>query len=387
MDQILLSPKKDKYSSLKKIFSMKPEIIIKELEDSGLRGRGGAGFPTGKKWAFVKNAKDKQRFVVVNADESEPGTFKDRLLLLKNFELVLEGLIIAGYAVGATQGFIFLRGEFVDVYEHIVEVLKEAYKEGMLGKNILGSGFDFEVKVYRGSGAYMSGEETALLESMEGKPAWARGKPPFPAQAGFLGKPTLVNNVETLANVPWIVEKGGNWYASIGTPESPGIKLFALSGSVNNPGVYELPMGITLRELIYDYGGGPKGGEFFCALPGSVSSRFVTDLDVKLDYYSLEKAGSMLGSGAVVVFSTKDDIWEICERILEFFYDESCGFCAPCRVGSRKALEMFKLMREGKGEYRKVIKDLHKVMMDACNCGLGQFALCAVDSAIDKFNL
>ncbi len=387
MESLLLSPKSRNYEGLKKALSLSPEQILEELEKSKLRGRGGAGFPTARKWSFVRSASGSPKFVVVNADESEPGTFKDRVLLTKNFRLVLEGLIIAGYTIGAERGFIFLRGEFEDVYQHIIEELKAAYSEGVLGKRVLDSKFSFDVKIYRGAGAYMSGEETALLESMEGKPAWARGKPPYPAQEGFLGKPTLVNNVETLANVPLIVEKGGEWYASIGSPESPGIKLFALSGSVNRPGVYELPMGVTLRELIFEYGKGVKGGTFFCALPGSVSSRFITDLDVKLDYYHLEQAGSMLGAGGVIVFSSKDDIWEVCENILRFFHSESCGFCAPCRVGTKKALDMFRALHFGNGNYRSDLRRLHRVMMDTCNCGLGQFALCAVESAMDKFDL
>ncbi len=387
MESLLLNPEVSKYDGLKKALKLSPDDILSELEKSKLRGRGGAGFPTAKKWSFVKDASERPKFVVVNADESEPGTFKDRVLLMKNFDLVLEGLIIAGYTVGAEKGFIFLRGEFKDVYEHIVDRLKEAYSKGILGKKVLGSDFSFDVKIYRGSGSYMSGEETALLESMEGKPAWARGKPPFPAQKGFLGKPTLVNNVETLANVPLIVMRGGDWYSKIGSPESPGIKLFALSGSVNRPGVYELPMGVTLRELIFEYGKGVKGDTFFCALPGSVSSKFITDLDVKLDYYHLEQAGSMLGAGAVIVFSSKDNLLDICENILEFFYNESCGFCVPCRIGTKKALEMFRQMRKGKGDYRSELKRLHKVMMDTCNCGLGQFALCAVVSALERFDI
>ncbi len=387
MESLLLNPEIAKYEGLKKALTLSPEEILEELEKSKLRGRGGAGFPTAKKWKFVRDALGSPKFVVVNADESEPGTFKDRVLLLKNFDLVLEGIIIAGYTVGANQGFIFLRGEFGDVYDHIVKKLEEARTQGVLGKSVLGSDFSFDVKIYRGSGSYMSGEETALLESMEGKPAWARGKPPFPAQKGFLDKPTLVNNVETLANVPLIVSRGGDWYAGIGAPESPGIKLFALSGSVNSPGVYELPMGVSLRELIFTYGKGMKGGTFLCALPGSVSSRFINDLDVKLDYFHLEKAGSMLGAGGVIVFSTKDNLWEACENILEFFHSESCGFCAPCRVGTKKALQMFRMMKTNKRDYRSELKRLHKVMMDTCNCGLGQFSLCAVVSALEKFGL
>ncbi|RKY60851.1 MAG: NADP oxidoreductase, partial [Candidatus Latescibacterota bacterium] len=264
--------------------------------------------------------------------------------------------------------------------------IEEAEEKEFLGKNLLNSGCDIDIKIYRGAGAYMSGEETALLESMEGKRAQARGKPPYPASFGFMGKPTLINNVETLANIPAIVERGGEWYASIGPKQSPGVKLFALSGDVNSPGVYELPLGVSLRELVEGCGKGTIG-EFKCALPGSVSSAFITDLGVPLDYESLKKEGSMLGSGAVIVINKERDIVDVCLNIIEFFYEESCGFCAPCRQGTKKAKAILEEIVEGKGSYRSLekLKELKEVMFLTSNCGLGQFALNAVISGIEKF--
>ncbi len=374
------------YEGLKKAVSMKSEDIISELKASNLLGRGGAGFPTWLKWDFTYKAEGSPKYVIANADESEPGTFKDRVLIEKNPHQIIEGLIIAGYTIGANEGFIFIRGEFGEQYEILKSAVEEARKEGFLGKNILNSGFDFDIKIYRGAGAYMSGEETALLESMEGKTATARGKPPYPAQYGFQGKPTLVNNVETLANIPKIILKGGNWYNSLGVGEAAGVKLFALSGMVKNPGVYELPLGIKLRELVENYGGGIIG-EFKAVLPGSVSSGFITDLDVSLDYKSLMDAGSMLGSGAVVVINKEQDILDVCKNIVEFFYEESCGFCAPCRQGTKKAKQILDKISQGEGsqEDLEILKRMFTTMFDTCNCGLGQFALFAVNSAIEKF--
>ncbi|MCD6221907.1 NADH-quinone oxidoreductase subunit NuoF [bacterium] len=374
------------YQSLKKALKLLPQNIIEEVKKSCLLGRGGAGFPTGKKWELTAQQKFFPKYVIANADESEPGTFKDRVLLEKNPHLVIEGLIIAGYAIGAKEGFIFIRGEFFNAYQILKEALEESRRYNLLGENILNSGFNFDIKIYQGAGAYMSGEETALLESMEGKRAHARGKPPYPAQFGFLGKPTLVNNVETLANIPLIIEKGGDWYSKIGTKESTGIKLFALSGNIKKPGVYELPLGVSLRELIEKYGGGVEG-KFKCALPGGISSAFVTDMDINLDYVSLRKAGSMLGAGAVIVFNEDVDILEICLNILEFFYEESCGFCVPCRQGTKKAKIMLENIINGEGSLKDLekLKQLKEVMFLTSNCGLGQSALCALVSAIEKF--
>ena len=375
------------YNSLKKALKLSSHNIIEEVKKSRLLGRGGAGFPTGKKWEFTAMQKDFPKYVIANADESEPGTFKDRILLERNPHLVIEGTIIAGYAIGAELGFIFIRGEYFDAYQILKQALEEAKKYNLLGENILESGFNFDIKIYQGAGTYMSGEETALLESMEGKRPCARSKPPYPAQFGFLGKPTLINNVETLANIPLILEKGGDWYSKIGVENSPGIKLFALSGNVKKPGVYELPLGITLRELIEKYGEGMEGGKFRCALPGGISSTLITDIDINLDYTSLKKAGSMLGSGAIIVFNERVDILDVCLNILEFFYEESCGFCVPCREGIKKAKLILENIIKEKGNWEDLekLKKLNEVMFLASNCGLGQVALSTLVSAIDKF--
>lgn len=377
---------KEGYKALEKVLKMSQKEVIEEIKNSSLVGRGGAAFPTGKKWEVVYADKNLPRYVIANADESEPGVFKDRVLLEKNPHQVIEGLIIAGYAVGANEGFIFIRGEYTWVFEILKKALEEARERNFLGDNILGSNFSFDIKIYQGAGSYMSGEETALLESMEGKPAWARGKPPYPANFGFLGKPTLVNNVETLANVVPIVLKGSQWYRSIGVEGARGVKLFALSGDVKKPGVYELPLGVTLRELIEEYGGGMIG-EFKCALPGGISSRFVTNLDVHMDYMSLRKEGSMLGAAGVIVLNKERDIVKVCLNIVKFFFEESCGFCVPCRLGTKKAVEILQDVVEGKIKKHALenLKELEKVMFLASNCGLGQFALCATASAIDKF--
>ena len=373
------------YEALKKALDSKGKEIIDEVKKSGLLGRGGAGFPTGKKWEFVYNVEEKEKYVVANADESEPGTFKDRILIERNPHLILEGMIIAGYAVGAAKGYVFIRGEFYKQQAVFEKAIKDAYEKGFLGKNILGKNFSFDVKIYKGAGAYMSGEETALLESIEGKRACARGKPPYPAIEGLFGKPTLINNVETLANIPAIVKNGGEWYSDLGI-EGSGVKLYALSGHVRKPGVYELPIGIKLRDLIEQYGGGAIG-KIKCVFPGSITSVPITDLDVKLDYASLNKAGTMLGSGAVIVVNDEVSAVDLALNIIDFFYEESCGFCVPCRQGTKKAKRILENIKEGIATEKdlEILYELKEVMFLTSNCGLGQFSLCAVTGLIDKF--
>jgi len=374
------------YKALEKALETEPVKIIEEVKKSKLVGRGGAGFPTGLKWELTRKQPSEKKYIICNADESEPGTFKDRVLLEKNPHLVIEGIIIAAYAIGAQEGIIFIRGEFSSAYRIFKNALEEAYRNNFLGKNILNKNFNFDLKIYRGAGAYMSGEETALLESIEGKRACARGKPPYPCQTGLFEKPTLVNNVETLCNIPAIVLNGADWYLKIGSSMCPGPKLFALSGDVNKPGVYELPLGINLRELIEKYGGGVKG-EFKCVLPGSVSSRFLKKIDINLDYETLKKEKNMLGAGAVIVINKTRSIPELCFNIIDFFARESCGFCVPCRLGTQKSKDILKKFLEKKAQVSdlEILKELAQVMFDTCRCGLGQFALNARVRGIDLF--
>jgi NADH-quinone oxidoreductase subunit F len=323
---------------------------------------------------------------VCNADEGEPGTFKDRIILSNDPHMLLEALIIAGYAIGTSKGFIYIRGEYYREIETVEKAVEQARIKGYLGDNILGSGFSFDVQLYKGAGAYVCGEETALLESMEGNRGCPDCRPPFPAQSGFLGKPTAVNNVETLCNIPAIMINGGDWYSQIGSPDSPGPKLFCLSGQVNKPGVYELPMGTTLQALIQNYGGGVKG-EFKAALPGGVSSCLLTDLDVKLDYKSVAKAGSMLGSGAVIVISKDTSIIDVAKNTIDFFARESCSKCSVCREGTRRVREMLTRFANGGGKVKELdlMLELGEVMYDTACCGLGQAAMNATTSAIKLF--
>lgn len=374
------------YKALEKALSMKPEDVIDEVKKSKLVGRGGAAFPTGLKWEFTRKESAQPKFIVCNGDEGEPGTFKDRIILLNDPHMLLEALIIGGYAIGTSKGFIYIRGEYYREIETVEKAMEQAKAKGYLGNNILGSNFSFNVQLYKGAGAYVCGEETALLESMEGNRGCPDCRPPFPVESGFLGKPTAVNNVETLCNIPAIMINGGDWYSRIGSPDFPGPKLFCLSGQVNKPGVYELPMGTTLQELIQNYGGGIKG-EFKAALPGGVSSCLLTDLDVKLDYKSVARAGSMLGSGAVIVISKDTSIIDVAKNTIDFFAHESCGKCSVCREGTRRAREMLARFANGGGRLRELdlMVELGEVMYDTACCGLGQAAMNATTSAIKLF--
>jgi len=338
------------YQALRKALKMAPDEIVQEVRASGLRGRGGAGFPTGMKWGFIPQDAP-VKYLVINADEGEPGTFKDRLLIERDPHAVLEGSIITAYAVGIHRAFIYLRGEFVLGAKRWVEAIAEAYQHGFLGQDILGRGFDLDVSVHRGAGAYICGEETALIESLEGKRGKPRLKPPYPAQVGLWDQPTLVQNVETLANVPHIVQRGAAWFSSIGTEKSTGPKLFCVSGHVNRPGNYELPMGAPLRQVIDRAGGVRMGRSIKAVIPGGTSTPILPPdkLDVPMAFETLQAAGSALGTGAVIVMDETTDMVEVVRRITRFYVHESCGHCVPCRVGGRRMLDALERCAAGAG--------------------------------------
>ncbi|MBI5213909.1 MAG: NADH-quinone oxidoreductase subunit NuoF [Nitrospirae bacterium] len=324
------------YKALSKALELKPSDIIDEVKRSGLRGRGGAGFPTGMKWAFAAADSKKPKFILCNADEGEPGTFKDRPILEKNPHLLIEGMIISGYALQAEYGYIYLRGEYPKAKDILEDAIKQAHDKGYLGEDVHGKGIRFHLHVHQGAGAYICGEETALIESLEGKRGQPRIKPPFPVNEGFLSKPTIINNVETLANIPYIIEIGADAYAEIGSPDCPGPKLYSVSGHVKRPGVYELPMGTTLREIIYNHCGGILGDKKLKAvIPGGISTPILPAdaIDCPMDFVNMPKRGSMLGSGAVMVFDETVDLVKVCYRAIKFFEHESCGKCTPCREG------------------------------------------------------
>jgi len=376
------------YQALKKALETSPEKVIDEVKKSNLVGRGGAAFPTGLKWELARKASDSPKYVVCNADEGEPGTFKDRLILEKDPHLLIEAMTICGYTIGAETGFIYIRGEYPKAYKFLSEAVKDAERNNYLGKNVLRSTFSFKINLYRGAGAYVCGEETALLDSLEGKKGQSRVKPPFPTFAGYKDKPTVLNNVETFSNVPSIILNGGEWFSKIGSPLSPGTKMYCISGDVNKPGVYELPTNVTLRELIEKYGGGVHG-KLKAVLPGGTSSNFLLakDLDIEMDYPSVQKAGSMLGSGAVIVVNDKHCMVDVAKRCAEFFDYESCGKCSPCREGTKRTREILGNITRGDGELSdlELLKELQEVMYDTSRCGLGQVALNPIRSAIEKF--
>jgi NADH-quinone oxidoreductase subunit F len=367
-----------------------PGDLIEMVKKSGLRGRGGAGFPAGLKWSFVPKDSPKPRFLLCNADEGEPGTFKDRWLIEKDPHQLIEGIIISCYAIGAHRAFIYIRGEFAFGAERLQGAIKEAYQKGYLGRNILGSGFDLDLDVYRGGGAYICGEETSLMESVEGNRGNPRLKPPFPASVGVYKNPTVINNVETLSNIPHIVLNGADWYAKIGMPKSTGTKIFSLSGHVNKPGNYELPMGTTLRELIYEHGGGMKDDRNLKAvIPGGVSTPVLTSqsLDVKMDFESLYEAGSLLGSGAVIVMDETTCMVRVAYQLSKFYEHESCGKCVPCREGTRWIRMIMERIENGKGR----VEDID-LLLDICSniagmtvCPMGDAAVVPIMSTIEKF--
>ncbi|MEW5766667.1 MAG: NADH-quinone oxidoreductase subunit NuoF [bacterium] len=379
------------YNALKKVLSAKtPEGVIAEIETSGLRGRGGAAFPTGLKWKFTRQAKGDEKYIVCNADEGEPGTFKDRMLLEADPHHVLEGLIIAGFATGAKNGYIFIRGEYGLSISRVEKAIKQAREKGFLGEDILGSGFSFNAHLRVGAGAYICGEETALFAAIEGKRGIPRLKPPFPPTAGLWQKPTAINNVETLANIPLIIDRGAEWYAGLGTESSKGIKIFCLSGAVKSPGLYEAPFGVTLRHLIYEKAGGMKEDKPLKAiLCGGAASGFLSSehLDTPLDYQSLPPLGSGVGSGAIAVFAEGADIVDLVRQNAGFFLHESCGACIPCRIGSKQIYDILSRLMKGEGREADIdlLVDLAETMKVSSRCGLGMASPTPLLTAIRYF--
>ena len=381
----------DGYKALEQVLtSMSQDDVINEITESGLRGRGGAGFPTGKKWLFTKQAEGDQKYVVCNADEGDPGAFMDRSILEGDPHSVLEAMEIAGYSIGADKGYIYVRAEYPIAVQRLRVAIDQAREYGLLGKNIFGTDFSFDIEIRLGAGAFVCGEETALLESIEGRRGQPRVKPPYPANSGLWGKPTLINNVETYANITRIILNGAKWYASIGTEKSKGTKVFALGGNVNNIGLVEVPMGTTLREIVFDIGGGiPNGREFKAAQTGGPSGGCIPKehLDTPIDYESLSNIGSMMGSGGLIVMDDSKCMVNIAKFYLDFTVSESCGKCTPCRIGTKRMLEILDRMCEGKADE----DDLYKLEKLALNikksaiCGLGQTAPNPVLSTLKYF--
>jgi NADH-quinone oxidoreductase subunit F len=368
-----------------------PNDVIETVKASGLRGRGGAGFPAGVKWGFLPKGVY-PRYLLCNCDESEPGTFNNHQIIDRNPHQLVEGVAISAYAIEAHIAFIYCRGEFAAAARRLQRAVDQAYAKGFLGKNILGSGYDLDVVIHRGAGAYICGEETALMESLEGKIGQPRLKPPFPAVAGVYGKPTIINNVETLTNVPIILSKGVEWYRQFGTEKSPGTKAFSLSGHVNKPGNYELPFGTPLRELIYspDYGGGMRGDrQPKIIIPGGASAPWLTGdkLDITLDYEALAAAGTMLGSGAVIILDETVSAVELAYKMDEFFKHESCGKCTPCREGTHFLVKTLHRLTHGHGRTSDipVLTDVFNQMAGNCFCLLGESAVMPIKSALRLF--
>ena len=367
------------YSSLEKALQMQPEEIIEEVKKSGLRGRGGAGFPTGRKWEFCHNAEGEPKYVVCNADEGDPGAFMDRVVLESDPQQVVEGMIIGGYVIGAKQGYIYIRAEYPLAVERVKVALKQAEELSLLGDNILGSGFNFHIELAMGAGAFVSGEETALMAAVEGKMSTPRPRPPYPARAGLWGKPTLLNNVKTFANIPLIVERGADWFASIGTEGSKGTAVFTLAGKVNNAGLAEVPMGTTLRELVYDIAGGiPKDKSLKAVQIGGPSGGCIPAnlLDTSIDYDSLRQAGSMMGSGGLIVMDENNCMVDAARFFLDFTTKESCGKCTPCRLGTLQMLQTLEDIVAGRGEIEDIdlLLELAEDVKAGSLCALGSTA-------------
>ncbi len=380
------------YTALKKALGMKDDDIIAEVKKSNLRGRGGAGFPTGMKWGFIPKQSAKPKYLVCNADESEPGTCKDRDIMRYTPHLLIEGMIIGGFAIGSNAGYIYIRGEYTAEAKFLNDAIEEAYAKGFLGKNILGSGFNFDLTVHRGAGAYICGEETALLNSLEGKRGAPRVKPPFPAQAGAFAGPTIVNNVETLANVPFIINKGGEWFAKLGKLEkSGGTRVFSISGHVKKPGLYEVNAGsVTLRQLIYDHAGGILGDKKLKAvIPGGSSAPVLTadEIDVIADIEPMMKVGTMMGSAAIMVVNEDYCVVKLLKRITKFYEHESCGQCTPCREGTRWMEEVLERIEHGHGREQdlNLLLDVADNINGKTLCALGDAAAGPVISFVKKF--
>jgi len=368
-----------------------PEETIELFKASGLRGRGGAGFPAGLKWDFARKNESDEKYVVCNADGGDPGAFMDRSILEGDPHSVLEAMAIIGRCIGSEMGYIYIRAEYPLAIERLKIAITQAREYGLLGKDILGTGFNFDIDLKYGAGAFVCGEETALIHSMEGERGEPTLKPPFPAESGYLGKPTNVNNVETLANVPVIVLKGAEWFSSIGTEKSKGTKVFALAGKINNVGLIEVPMGTTLREVIFEIGGGIKDGKKFKAVQtGGPSGGCLTEkhLDLPIDYENLVASGSMMGSGGMIVMDEDDCMVSIAKYYLEFTVEESCGKCSPCRIGNKRLLELLERICEGKGEEADLVRlqNLGEVIKDTSLCGLGQSSPNPVLSTMENFH-
>jgi NADH-quinone oxidoreductase subunit F len=379
------------YRALEKALrDYRPEQIIELVKESHLRGRGGAGFPTGLKWSFVPKGGDGPKYIVCNADESEPGTFKDRIIMERDPHQLIEGMAITAYAIGAHVAYVYVRGEYVLGIRRLEAAIAEARVKGYLGKSILGSGFDFDMHIHCGAGAYICGEETAMLDSLEGKRAQPRLKPPFPAVAGLYASPTVINNVETLACVPHIVLRGPAWFGGIGPEKSPGPKLYCLSGHVRKPGLYELPMGIPLRELVEKNAGGPPPGRKIKAvIPGGVSAPLIPEsgLDIGMDFDSLAAAGSMLGSAGVIVIDDSTCVVKVATRVIEFFHHESCGKCTPCREGLDWVVKVMRRIEAGDGAPGDLdqLETLCDGILGKSFCALGDGAAMGLRAALEHF--
>ncbi len=381
----------DGYTALAKVLTeMSPESVFAELEKSGLRGRGGAGFPTGTKWRFVNKTKSNKKYVVCNADESEPGTFKDRLILEGDPHAIVEAMAIAAYCVGADEGYLYIRGEYSLAQERVKSAIHQAEEMGFLGDNIFGTGFNLHLHVHAGAGAYICGEETALIESIEGKRGEPRARPPYPTTHGLWGKPTLVNNVETLANIAPILRNGADWYRSFGPATSPGTKVYTILGNVNVTGLIEVPMGITLREVIAIYGKGMKNGKTFkLAQTGGSSGSIIpaTLQDTPMDFDSFSKVGVALGSGALLICDEDTCVVDLAKVLLNFFRKESCGKCNPCRIGNQRAYEILTNISEGTGTLKDLtdLMNLSDNLYQLSNCGLGQTAGAPIRDILNHF--
>lgn len=382
---------RDGYAALEKVlFEFTPEQTIEELKISGLRGRGGAGFPTWMKWDLTRKAPGDQKYVVCNADEGDPGAYMDRSTIEGDPHSVIEAMTICGKTIGADTGYVYIRAEYPLAIDRLKVALKQAKDYGLLGKNILNSGFDFDIEIRLGAGAFVCGEETALLQSLEGKRGMPVPKPPFPAIEGLWKKPTVINNVETFANIPVVIHRGGAWLASIGTEKSKGTKVFALTGKINNSGLVEVPMGTTLREIVYDIGGGIKGGKKFKGVQSGGPSGGILDssvLDTPIDYENLTKLGSMMGSGGLIVMDEDDCVVDVSRFYMEFCVDESCGKCAPCRIGTTQIHKILEKIAHGNGEMEDLdkLQDIGKAMTKASLCMLGGSAANPTTSTIKNF--
>ncbi len=382
---------RDGYQALANALTkMTPDDVIEEIKASGLRGRGGAGFPTGMKWEFCRRAEGDEKYIICNADEGDPGAFMDRSVVESDPHAVLEGMLIGAYAIGATHGLVYIRGEYPLAMKRLLNAIDQAKEYGLLGEDILGTGFDFDISVNRGAGAFICGEETSLISSLEGSLPEPRVRPPYPAQSGYLGKPTNINNVETWANIRHIILRGSKWFAGIGTKDSKGTKVFSLVGKVNNTGLVEVPMGITLREIVFDIGGGIPGNKKFKAVQtGGPSGGCIPEslLDIPIDYRSLAEAGSIIGSGGMIVMDEETCMVEVARYFLSFTQEESCGKCTPCREGTRHMLNILENITQGKGQPEDVelLEKMAVLIKDTALCGLGNTAPNPVITTIRHF--